>query len=101
MSEKRFLHCREIHTDATSRMNQVERLPDGRLFTMASFCKSNSGGRFSKLPVSQYVMGRVSEDEGKTWKGPTFFYELPDTMPMTALAETLIDREGRMFSLTK
>lgn len=98
MSEKRFLHCREIHTDATSRMNQVEHLPDGRLFTMASFCKSNSGGRFSKLPVSQYVMGRVSEDEGKTWKGPTFFYELPDTMPMTALAETLIDREGRIHA---
>ena len=98
MDEKRFLHSEFVYTDACSRMNQVERLPDGRLFTMACFCKSNSGGRFSKLPVAQYIMGRVSEDEGRTWKGPTFFYELPDTMPMTSLAETLIDRDGRIHA---
>ena len=98
MDEKRFLHCLPICTDAVSRMNQVERLPDGRLFTMACFSKSNSGGRFSKLPVTQYVMGRVSEDEGKTWKGPTFFYELPDTDTMTLLGEFMVDRNGRIHA---
>ncbi len=98
MSEIRYLHCTPVCTDGVRRMNQVERLPDGRLFTIACFGKVNQGGRFSKEPVSQYIMGRVSEDEGMTWQGPTFFYELPETVPMVALAAFMIDRDGRIHA---
>ena len=96
MNDHRYLHCTPVYTDAISRLNQVERLPDGRLFTVACFSKSNNGGRFSKEPVTQFIMGRVSEDEGKTWKTPTFVYELPDRDPMLILGEFLIDRDGRI-----
>ena len=85
MSEKRYLHCRPICTDGCSRMNQVERLPDGRLFTLACFGKANSGGHFSKEPVCQFLMGRVSADEGKTWTTPTFVYEIPEKDAMVLL----------------
>ncbi len=98
MGEKRYLHCTPVCTDGVRRLNQAEPLPDRRLFTMACFGKVNQGGHFSKEPVSQYVMGRVSEDGGKTWKSPTFFYELPDKMPMTALAAFMIDRDGRIHA---
>lgn len=98
MSEPRFLHCTPICTDGVRRLNQVERLPDGRLFTMACFGKVNQGGHFSKEPVSQYLIGRVSADEGKTWKSPTFFFEFPDTEPMVALAAFMIDRGGRIHA---
>ena len=98
MGEIRYLHCTPVCTDGVRRLNQVERLPDGRLFTIACFGKVNQGGHFSKEPVSQYVMGRVSEDEGKTWKGPTFFHELPDRDPMVALAAFMIDRAGRIHA---
>ena len=98
MEEKRYLHCQAVCTDSGSRLNQVERLPDGRLFTMACFGKVSQGGRFGREPVSQYVMGRVSEDEGRTWKTPTFVYELPDTIPMTLLGEFMIDRDGRIHA---
>ena len=96
MSEKRYLHCRPICTDGCYRMNQVERLPDGRLFTLACFGKTNSGGHFSKEPVSQFLMGRVSSDEGKTWKTPTFVYEIPEKDAMTLLGEFMIDRAGKI-----
>ena len=95
MSEQRFLHCTPICTDGVRRLNQVERLPDGRLFTMACCGKVNHGGHFSKEPVSQYLIGRVSGDEGKTWKSPTFFFEFPDTEPMVALAAFMIDSPKR------
>ncbi|MBR4428153.1 MAG: exo-alpha-sialidase [Clostridia bacterium] len=98
MGEVRYMHCTPVYTDGVRRLNQVERLPDGRLFTIACFGKVNQGGHFSKEPVSQYIMGRVSEDEGKTWKGPTFFYELPDRDPMVALAAFMIDRDGRIHA---
>ena len=98
MDEKRYLHCTPICTDGVWRLNQVERLPDGRLFTIACFGKANQGGHFSKEPVTHFVMGRVSEDEGKTWKTPTFFYELPDRAPMTAIAAFMIDKAGRIHA---
>lgn len=98
MSEIRYLHCTPVCTDGVRRLNQVERLPDGRLFTIACFGKVNQGGHFSKEPVSQYIMGRVSEDEGKTWKSPTFFHELPDRDEMVALAAFMIDRVGRIHA---
>ena len=100
MNEKRYLHCRPICTDGCYRMNQVERLPDGRLFTLACFGKTNSGGHFSKEPVSQFLMGRVSSDEGKTWQTPTFVYEIPEKDAMTLLGEFMIDRAGRMPAST-
>ena len=42
MSEERYLHCRVLSTDGVYRMNQVERLTDGRLFTLA--CIGNPTG---------------------------------------------------------
>ena len=43
-------------------------------------------------------MGRVSEDEGKTWKTPTFVYELPDRDAMMILGEFIIARDGRIHA---
>ena len=98
MAEKRYLHCKAVCTDGSSRLNRVERLQDGRLFTLACFCKDNRGGQFSKEPVSQYVMGRVSEDEGRTWRMSGFIHELPDTIPMAALLAFMVDRDGRIHA---
>ena len=98
MSDHRYLHCTQVFTDGINRLNQVERLPDGRLFTLACFGKTDNGGHFSREPVSQYVMGRVSEDEGKTWKTPTFIYEISDRDAMTLLGEFMIDCDGRIHA---
>ncbi len=73
MVEERYLHCRVLSTDGVYRMNQVERLTDGRLFTLACIGKSDRDGHFSTEPVSQFLIGRTSSDEGKTWQAPSFF----------------------------
>ena len=98
MSEKRYLHCTPVYTDGVQRLNQVERLPDGRLFTLACFGKTNRDGHFSKEPVSQFLMGRVSSDEGKTWTSPTFVYEMLEKDSMMLLGEFMIDRSGRIHA---
>lgn len=98
MNDPIYLHCEPICTDGAGLLNQVERLPDGRLFTMACFAKSSTGFRISKWPQTQFLMGRVSEDEGKTWKSPTFVYEFPDKIAMNQLGEFLIDRDGRIHA---
>ena len=50
MEEKRYLHCAPVCTDAMSRMNQVERLPDGRLFTMGCISKRMDHGVVPDVP---------------------------------------------------
>ena len=75
METRRFCHCEAVYTDAVSHFTAVDRLPDGRLFSVGSFGKVNAGG-FVKDNTSNFVIGRVSEDEGRTWK-LSFCRELP------------------------
>lgn len=96
MNDPKFIRCTPVCTDGASRLNTVQRLPDGRLFTVAVFGKAYVHGHFSKQPVTQYLMGRVSEDEGKTWQESTFFYVLPDRDAMYMQGCFLIDRDGRI-----
>ena len=91
----KYLHCQEIYTDSRAHFCDTQRLPDGRLFTVGYFGKCNRDGHFSKVPTTQYVYGRVSSDEGKTWT-ISFFRELPETVTLTAVGDFLIDRNGRI-----
>lgn len=98
MSEERYLHCRVLFTDGVYRMNQVERLADGRLFTLACIGKADRDGHFSTEPVSQFLIGRTSSDEGKTWQAPSFFFEFPEKEGDMYPGSFLIDRCGRIHA---
>ena len=69
METKRYLHCEALYTDASSHFVAVDRLPDGRLFSVGGFGKLNAGG-FVKDNTNNFIIGRVSEDEGRTWSAP-------------------------------
>lgn len=94
MDNNRILHGEFLYTDAVSHFNDVWRLPDGRLFSVGHLSKVNAGG-FTKNPVSTFVFGRVSEDEGRTWNA-TFFRQLPGETELTGLADFMVDRDGRI-----
>ena len=94
METRRYHHCEEIYTDAVSHFTAVGRLPDGRLFAVGSFGKSNAGG-FVKDITSNFVIGRVSEDEGHSWT-LSFCKELPSGPELLGAANMLIDRDGRI-----
>ena len=94
METRRFCHCEAVYTDAVSHFTAVDRLPDGRLFSVGSFGKVNAGG-FVKDNTSNFVIGRVSEDEGRTWK-LSFCRELPSGPELLGAANMLIARDGRI-----
>ncbi len=95
MDNNRFLHCEEIYTDTNTNMNDVRRLPDGRLFTVGIIGKITSGGKYSCAPSDQFLMGRVSADEGRSWQ-ISFVKQLPETTALTITGDFLIDRDGRI-----
>ena len=68
MDNNRFLHCDSLYTDTNTNMNDVRRLPDGRLFTIGVIGKVTGGGKYSCSPSDQFLMGRVSADEGRSWQ---------------------------------
>ena len=94
METRRFCHCEAVYTDAVSHFTAVDRLPDGRLFSVGSFGKVNAGG-FVKDNTSNFVIGRVSEDEGRTWK-LSFCRELPSGPELLGAANMLIARDGHI-----
>ena len=95
MDNNRFLHCDSLYTDTNTNMNDVRRLRDGRLFTVGIIGKASSGGRYSCAPSDQFLMGRVSTDEGKSWQ-LTFVKQLPESTALTVPGDFLIDRDGRI-----
>ena len=94
MDTNRFLHCKMLYTDAVSHFNDVWRLPDGRLFTLGAPTKVNQGGHFSKEPVSTFIIGRASSDEGATWD-ITFIRQLPGETEMTLLGDFIVTKDGK------
>jgi len=97
MDTNRFLHCKMLYTDAVSHFNDVWRLPDGRLFTLGAPTKVNQGGHFSKEPVSTFIIGRASSDEGATWD-ITFIRQLPGEIEMTLLGDFIVTKDGRIHA---
>ena len=95
MDNNRFLHCDYIYTDTVSNMNDVRRLPDGRLFTVGMIGKVTNGGKYSCAPSDQFLMGRVSLDEGKSWQ-ISFVKQLPESTALTGTGDFLIDKDGRI-----
>ncbi len=95
MDNNRFLHCKYLYTDTVANMNDVQRLPDGRLFTIGLIGKVNQGGRYGSSPSDQFLMGRVSSDEGKSWQ-ISFIKQLPESTALTVLGDFLIARDGRI-----
>ena len=93
MDNNRFLHCDDLYTDTNTNMNDVRRLPDGRLFTVGMIGKVTNGGKYSCAPSDQFLMGRVSADEGKSWQ-ISFVKQLPESTALTAVGDFLIDRDG-------
>ena len=93
MDNNRFLHCEYLYTDTVSNMNDVRRLPDGRLFTVGMIGKVTNGGKYSCSPSDQFLMGRVSSDEGKSWQ-ISFVRQLPESTALTCTGDFLIDRDG-------
>ena len=94
METARYHLCEVVYTDAVSHFTAVDRLPDGRLFAVGAFGKVNSGG-FVKDMTSNFVIGRVSKDEGRSWD-LSFCRELPSGVELLAAANMLIDRDGRI-----
>ncbi len=95
MDNNRFLHCEYLYTDTVPNMNDVRRLKDGRLFTVGLIGKVTQGGKYSTSPSDQFLMGRVSSDEGKSWQ-LSFIKQLPETTALTLVGDFLIDRDGRI-----
>lgn len=93
MENKRFLHCEEVYTDTASNMNDVRRLSDGRLFTVGIVGKITQSGTYCTAPSDQFVFGRVSSDEGKSWQ-VTFFRQLPESTALTLLGDFIVDKSG-------
>ena len=95
MDNNRFLHCEYLYTDTVSNMNDVRRLPDGRLFTVGLIGKITQGGKYCISSSDQFLMGRVSSDEGKSWS-ISFVKQIPEATALTAVGDFLIDRDGRI-----
>lgn len=76
MKECKHLHSTQLSTDSFTHMQWGEKLSDGRLFTLMAVGKPD--GIYNAGPCSQFVFGRISEDDGKTWEKPYFLYEWPD-----------------------
>ncbi len=91
-NDSRTLHCTPIFSDSTTHLNNVRRLPDGRLMTFSLFGKCN----LNSHPESQVLMIRISEDEGKTWQYSGFLRELPEKFPRLYLGDFLIAASGRI-----
>ncbi len=96
MEQKRFLYCEHLYSDGVRRLNDVKRLPDGRLFTVSCNGKIHVGREVSKAPVTQMIYGRVSADEGRTWSPSGFFMEFPEQQAMLLPGDFLIDADGRI-----
>lgn len=95
MDNRRFLHCDSLYTDTNTNMNDVRRLPDGRLFTIGMIGKVTNGGKYSCSPSDQFLFGRVSADEGRSWQ-ISFVKQLPESTALTIMGDFLIDREGHV-----
>lgn len=91
-TDSKTLLCTPVFSDAVTHFSNVRRLPDGRLLTFALFGKYNTNSH----PVSQMLMTRISEDEGKTWQFTGFLRELPDQIPRLYLGDFLIAASGRI-----
>ena len=97
MNDKKVLHAQFLATDGNDNMTWVERLPDGRLFTILSHSKmTNYDGKNTAIPTSQFLFGRISDDDGKTWGAPYFLYEWPEKLPRFVHAGFKFDRAGRL-----
>ena len=94
MEERKHQHCTLLCTDALCNLQWVERLPDGRLFSLMEHGKPN--GPKCSAPASQYLFGRISEDGGKTWGKPHFLYEWPDHDTAWLVQGWKSDRDGRI-----
>lgn len=95
MDNNRFLHCEYLYTDTIHNMNDVQRLSDGRLFTVGMIGKASQGGKYCCASSDQFLFGRISEDEGKSWQ-VSFLKQLPESTALTLVGDFLIDRDGRI-----
>jgi len=96
MEESKHLNCRLLCTELVNNMQWVERLPDGRLFTLMEHGKPTNGR--CAVPASQFIFGRISEDNGKTWRNPYFMFEWPDKDAAFCLQGWKSDSEGRIHA---
>ncbi len=94
MEELKHQNCTLLCSELAVNMQWVERLPDGRLFTLVEHGKPTNGR--CKNPASQFIFGRISEDDGKTWGQPFFLYEWPDKVASHMVQGWKSDRDGRI-----
>jgi len=57
--------------------------------------KASQGGRYCCDSSAQFLMGRVSADEGKKWQ-VSFVRQIPESTALTLVGDFLIDRDGRI-----
>lgn len=98
LQEQKHQHCNLLGTDAVKYMQWPERLPDGRLFSLMMVGKPD--GPFCPAPCSQYLFGRISEDDGQTWQAPYLLYEWQDKETAFEVQGWKSDREGRIHVFT-
>ncbi len=94
MEERKHQHCELLCSELSINMDWVERLPDGRLFTIVDHGKPANGR--CTVPASQFLFGRISEDNGKTWGAPYFLYEWPDRNVAYMVQGWKSDSKGRI-----
>lgn len=97
MEDCKQLHGRILNTDARYNTVFAERLPDGRLFSILSHERRGPDDQPGVAPPqSQYIFGRISEDDGKTWGMPYCLYEWPNNEEFFIPAGFTFDRDGRL-----
>ena len=66
------VNCEFLSTNSNKTTMWVHRLPDGRLFTVFPTAKPH--GYEHTLPQEQFLFGRISDDDGRSWGDPFYLY---------------------------
>ncbi|MCL2519260.1 MAG: hypothetical protein FWF15_11925 [Oscillospiraceae bacterium] len=66
MMEPKNLNSEIIYADGIYMLSNVERLPDGRLFTIGVMPRDRIFDPPLGAPKTQLILGRISNDDGHT-----------------------------------
>ena len=91
---KKHVHGELLCTEALEYMQWVETLEDGRLFTIMSVGKPDGARNYT--PCSQFLFGRISDDNGKTWNTPYYLYTWPNQKTAFCMQGWKSDSDGRI-----
>lgn len=86
------VNCEFLSTNSNKTTMWVHRLPDGRLFTVFPTAKPH--GYEHTLPQEQFLFGRISDDDGRSWGDPFYLYTWPEKFSSMLYAGSMVDSQG-------